>query len=163
MSLPLISTSRLKNIKVITLMLYTSFCLQVRYRLRKFDNGNYRWYLKLSVLSQNQRFCWYLYQEKVCVCIWGFTVRQHLRSLAPVMNGYWWLWWPNDIGGSCGPKASWHLSQVRKTRKKNLTQETCPDQGSNLGPLRDRCACYSACSTAVDTKKKECSLLKWSK
>ena len=26
--------------------------------------------------------------------------------------------------------------------QKNLTQETCPDQGLNLGPLRDRCACY---------------------
>ena len=26
--------------------------------------------------------------------------------------------------------------------RKNLTQETCPDQGSNPGPLRDRRACY---------------------
>ena len=26
--------------------------------------------------------------------------------------------------------------------RKNLTQETCPDQGSNPGPLRDRHACY---------------------
>ena len=26
--------------------------------------------------------------------------------------------------------------------RKNLTQETCPDRGSNPGPLRDRCACY---------------------
>ena len=26
--------------------------------------------------------------------------------------------------------------------RKNLTQKTCPDQGSNPGPLRDRCACY---------------------
>ena len=25
---------------------------------------------------------------------------------------------------------------------KNLTQETCPDWGSNPGPLRDRRACY---------------------
>ena len=25
---------------------------------------------------------------------------------------------------------------------KNLTQETCPDPGSNPGPLRDRRACY---------------------
>ena len=24
--------------------------------------------------------------------------------------------------------------------RKNLTQETCPDRGSNPGPLRDRCA-----------------------
>ena len=26
--------------------------------------------------------------------------------------------------------------------RKNLTQETCPDWGSNPGPLRDRRACY---------------------
>ena len=26
--------------------------------------------------------------------------------------------------------------------RKNLTQETCPDLGSNPGPLRDRRACY---------------------
>ena len=25
---------------------------------------------------------------------------------------------------------------------KNLTQETCPDQGSTPGPLRDRHSCY---------------------
>ena len=27
-------------------------------------------------------------------------------------------------------------------RRENLTQETYPDWGSNLGPLRDRRACY---------------------
>ena len=32
---------------------------------------------------------------------------------------------------------------------KNLTQETCPDWGSNPRPLRDRRACYP-CTTAVD-------------
>ena len=34
--------------------------------------------------------------------------------------------------------------QVRKNpeKKKNLTQETCPDRGSNPGPLRDKRACY---------------------
>ena len=26
--------------------------------------------------------------------------------------------------------------------RKNLTQKTCPDRGSNLGILRDRRACY---------------------
>ena len=26
--------------------------------------------------------------------------------------------------------------------RKNLTQETCPDHESNLGPLHDRHACY---------------------
>ena len=32
--------------------------------------------------------------------------------------------------------------QVRKNPEKNLTQETCPDRGSNPGPLRDKRACY---------------------
>ena len=27
-------------------------------------------------------------------------------------------------------------------RRKNLTQETCPDRGPNPGPLRDSLACY---------------------
>ena len=33
------------------------------------------------------------------------------------------------------------LTGEEKPRKK-LTQETCPDRGSNPGPLRDKCACY---------------------
>ena len=32
--------------------------------------------------------------------------------------------------------------EARKTPGKNPTQETCPNQGSNPGPLRDRRACY---------------------
>ena len=34
------------------------------------------------------------------------------------------------------------LTSEEKPRK-NLTQETCPDRGSNSGPLRDKRACYS--------------------
>ena len=46
----------------------------------------------------------------------GLRARQHLRSLAPVMK--WW--WPNDIRGPCGPKASWHSShRWGKTPKKS--------------------------------------------
>ena len=33
------------------------------------------------------------------------------------------------------------LAGEEKTRK-NLTQKTCPDRGSNPGPLRDKRACY---------------------
>ena len=45
--------------------------------------------------------------------------------------------------GTLGPKVSWHLSyRWGKTPKKNLTQETCPDWGSNPGLLRDKRACY---------------------
>ena len=36
--------------------------------------------------------------------------------------------------------------------RKNLTQETCPDRGSNPGLLRDRHACYR-CPTAVDSQR----------
>ena len=32
--------------------------------------------------------------------------------------------------------------QMRKNPEKTLTQGTCPVQGSNPGPLRDRRACY---------------------
>ena len=34
------------------------------------------------------------------------------------------------------------LTGEEKPRKKNLTQETCPDRGSNPGMLRDKHACY---------------------
>ena len=34
------------------------------------------------------------------------------------------------------------LTGEEKNPEKNLTQETCPDRGSNPGPLRDRRACY---------------------
>ena len=34
-----------------------------------------------------------------------------------------------------------HLTGEEKSRK-TLTQETCPDRGSNAGPLRDKRACY---------------------
>ena len=53
-----------------------------------------------------------------------------------------WLWWLNYIRGPCGPNASYHLSYKRGKPRKNLTPETCPDRGSNPGPLRDRRAYY---------------------
>ena len=43
-----------------------------------------------------------------------------------------------DLGGLKLPDIC--LTGEEKPRK-NLTQETCPDRGSNPGPLRDRCAC----------------------
>ena len=44
-----------------------------------------------------------------------------------------------DLGGLKLPDIC--LTGEEKPRK-NLTQETCPDRGSNSGPLRDRRACY---------------------
>ena len=44
-----------------------------------------------------------------------------------------------DLGGLNFPDIC--LTGEEKPRK-NLTQETCPDRGSNPGPLRDKRACY---------------------
>ena len=44
-----------------------------------------------------------------------------------------------DLGGLKLPDIC--LTGEEKPRK-NLTQESCPDRGSNPGPLRDRRACY---------------------
>ena len=44
-----------------------------------------------------------------------------------------------DIGGLKLPDVC--LTGEEKPRK-NLIQETCPDRGSNPGPLRDKRACY---------------------
>ena len=40
------------------------------------------------------------------------------------------------------PKVSHICLTGEEKPRKNLTQETCPDRGSNLGPLRDKRACY---------------------
>ena len=44
-----------------------------------------------------------------------------------------------DLGGLKLPDIC--LTSEEKPQK-NLTQETCPDQGSNPGTLRDKRACY---------------------
>ena len=44
-----------------------------------------------------------------------------------------------DLGGLKFPDIC--LTGEEKPRK-NLTQETCPNRGSNLGPLRDKHTCY---------------------
>ena len=48
-----------------------------------------------------------------------------------------------------------------KISRKNLSQETCPDRWSNLGPLRDRRACYRLLHSSgppVLIKYKRCSI-----
>ena len=74
--------------------------------------------------------------------IWGVRARQHLRSLAPVMNYYGCQWWPNDIRGPWDLKLPDICLAGEEKPRKNLSQETCPDRESNPGPLRDRRACY---------------------
>ena len=54
----------------------------------------------------------------------------------------------DDYGGQMifGDLVGLKLPDIRLTGeekpRKNLTQETCPDQGSNPGPLRDKRTCY---------------------
>ena len=78
----------------------------------------------------------------VCMYIWGFRAHQYLRSLAPIMNDYGWLWWPDDIRGPWGLKLPDICLTGEEKPRKNLTQETYPDWGLNPGLLRDRHACY---------------------
>ena len=46
------------------------------------------------------------------------------------------------FGGLGGLKLPGICLTGEEKPRKNLTQETCPDQGANPGPLRDRRACY---------------------
>ena len=76
---------------------------------------------------------------------WKTIHTRHTLIQSNKVNMKGWLWQPNDIRGPCGPKVSWYLSYRwgnPPPPKKNLTQETCPDQGSNPGLLRDRRTCY---------------------
>ena len=56
--------------------------------------------------------------------------------------------WNDDYDGQMifGDHGGLKFPDIRLTGeekpRKNLTQEACPDRGSNLGPLRDKRACY---------------------
>ena len=75
-------------------------------------------------------------------------------------NMKWWLWRPNDIRETRGPKASWHLSDRWGKNRKTSPKKLVP----NGNRSRARCvtgAHATACSTAVDPlnyypKKIEC-------
>ena len=69
---------------------------------------------------------------------WKTIHTKHTPIHTNKTNMEWWLRRPNDIRGPCGPKVSRHLSYRWGKTSKNLTQETCPDRGSNPGPLRDK-------------------------
>ena len=73
---------------------------------------------------------------------WKTIHTKHTLRHTNKANVEWWLQQPNDIRGPWGPKVSWHLSYRWGKTLINLTQETCPDRGSNPGPLRDKRACY---------------------
>ena len=82
-----------------------------------------------------------------------FSARQHLRSLASVMNDYVWLWCPDDIRGPSGPKTSWLLSYWWEKKNEKIIQETRRDRGSNTGSLRERRACYRLYHSAAARKR----------
>ena len=73
---------------------------------------------------------------------WNTKHNIHASIHSNKTNMKWWLWRPNDIQGLCWPKATSHLSYGWGKTPKNVTQENCPDRGSNPGSLRDRSACY---------------------
>ena len=78
-----------------------------------------------------------------CICIFGFkdaSTSQVIGARNEMMKD------DNDgqimFGDLVGRKLpDIHLTDEEKPRK-NLTQKTCPDRGSNPGPLRDKRACY---------------------
>ena len=62
-----------------------------------------------------------------------------------------------DLGGLKRPDIC--LTGEEKPQR-NLTQETCPDRGSNLGLLRDRHPCYRLAQSSgerADDKEKKFS------
>ena len=77
-------------------------------------------------------------------------MRQHLRSLAPVMNDGQTIF--RDLGGLKLPDIC--LTGEEKTRK-NLTQEICPNRGSNPGPLHDRRTCYHLVHSSGPRREKQ--------
>ena len=100
-----------------------------------------QWFSKSCLLKKNI----YKSINLVCMYNWGFRARQHLRSLAPVINDDGQMIF-GELRGLKLPDIC--LTGEEKPRK-NLTQETCDDRGLYPGLLRDRCAC-SAWPTAVD-------------
>ena len=97
----------------------------------------------------------------------SFRARQHLRSLAPGMK--WWAMimmakWYRGPWGLNLPDI--HLIGEEKPRK-NLTQETCSDRGSNLGPLHDKRACYHLLHSSGPSQRRTltviflCCQMKW--
>ena len=79
----------------------------------------------------------------VCVCIFGFkgaSTSKVIGARSEMMMD------DNDGQMIFGDLVGLKLPEIRLTGeekpRKNLTQETCPDRGSNPGPLRDKRACY---------------------
>ena len=68
------------------------------------------------------------------------TIHTPIHSNKANMKG--WLWRQNDILGPVVLKLPDICLTSEGNPEKTLIQETCPDRGSNPGPLRDRRTCY---------------------
>ena len=84
-----------------------------------------------------------------CVLVYmSFRARQHQRSLATVMNDFWWLWWSMISGDERGL----HFPDIVLRLWKNTGKKSQPGKltwpGSNQGPLGERQRCYPP-TTAV--------------
>ena len=73
---------------------------------------------------------------------WKTIHTKHTLSQPNKANMEWWLRRSNDIRGPWGLKFPDICLTGEEKPRKNLTQETCPDQGSNPGPLCNKHACY---------------------
>ena len=88
---------------------------------------------------------------------WSAQWRGHLRDSTNLKDNTHQAYTPSNQQGEyemmiatakwySGTLGAWSfltfVLQVRKNPEKNFTQETCPDRGSNPGPLRDKRACY---------------------
>ena len=68
------------------------------------------------------------------------TIHAHIHSNKANMKGL--LCGQMIFGDLVGLKLPDICLTGEEKPRKNLTQETCPDRGSNPGPLRDSRACY---------------------
>ena len=90
-----------------------------------------------------RRVRWWWKEGWRYVCI--FKVLGHINSSGHWRPYEWWLvmimtakWYSGTLGAH---SFLTFVLQVRKNPERNLTQETCPDWGSNPGLLHDRRAC----------------------
>ena len=71
-----------------------------------------------------------------------YTPYNHSLIHSNKANVKGWLWGPNYIREAVGLKVPDICLTGEEKFRKNLTQNTCPNRGSNPCPVRDRRACY---------------------
>ena len=75
-------------------------------------------------------------------------MRQHQRSLAPVINDFFMIMMASDIQKWLWPKFPRHCPTVEKKTGKHLNLENLLDRGSNPGP-QSRQRCYPSTIAVV--------------